>query len=228
MKINFNPILYRDFTGIGSAIQGVAGLGQAIFGGIREHKAERDLQKLANSYQPNQSIANYYSKALNRYNANPYTSPLYNAQSQNIQRSTAQGLQGFQDRRSANAGISTLVQNQNDALLKAAATAEGQKGQELAQLEQATAMKAKEDKYPFELKYNLLAQKAGGGAQILNAGLSNIFGAGSSLSQMNMLKNMYGNQGGGAAGGNSIMNYGTQGARNTGWTPKNRYDQPDF
>ncbi len=62
-------------------------------------------------------------------------------------------------------------------------------------------MKTQEEKYPFELKANLLASKAGGGANILNAGLGNIFGAGSSLSQLEMLKKMYSDNAGATGGG---------------------------
>lgn len=220
MKTEFKPILYRDiggnpnpsgayggggFTGgIGKAAAGSTPWGliaqagggflQSLIGGFQEHKAQRDLEKLINTYQPNKSILDFYSKALNRYNANPYTSPIYNAATQRIRAGTAQGIQSFQDRRSANTGISTLIQNQNDAELKAAAAAEGQKGQELAQLGQATTMKANEEKIPFTLKYGLLASKAGGGAQLLNAGVSNIFGAANTSSQLDILKKIYGQQ----------------------------------
>ncbi len=95
--------------------------------------------------------------------------------------------------------MSNLVQGYNDAGLKAGVAAEGQQGQNLSQLGGATAMKAQEEKYPFEMKYNLYSAKAGGGAQQLNAGLANLYGAGSSMSQMAMLNKMYSS---GSSGGN--------------------------
>lgn len=211
MKTNFKPNFYRQGDadprsggGIGSLIgsigggtpygaiaQTVIGGAQAIGGAIREHKANKELNKLIASYQPNRSIMDYYNKALQKYNTNPYTSQLYNSTVAKVGASTAQGINAFQDRRSANANISTLIQNQNDTLLKAGIAAEDQSNQALGRLGQATAMKAHEEKYPFELKYNQLSSKAGGGAQIMNAGLSNIFGGTQSLSERDLLKKYY-------------------------------------
>lgn len=81
MEINFIKT-YRDPTSAasggtpwGALIQGGAGVVQSILGGIKEHKAERDLEKLIKSYVPNQSILDFYSKSLQKYNINPYTSP---------------------------------------------------------------------------------------------------------------------------------------------------------
>jgi len=118
----------------------------------------------------------YYNKALSRYNANPYNSAMYRNATQQAGRGLATGINALQDRRSALAGVSNLVQGYDDAALRAAAGAEQQQGQALGQLGQATGMKAAEDKYKFENKYNLLAMKAGAQNQIANAGLSNIFG----------------------------------------------------
>lgn len=174
-------------------------VGQAAIGGIQSlvngqkaHRAQRELEGMVNSYQSNQSIQDYYSKALAKYNTNPYTSQLYNAQKENIGRGTAQGLQAFGDRRSALAGIGTLIQNQNDSLLKAAATAEGQQGQNLQQLGQAAGAKTAEDKYKFENKYNLLAMKAGAANQGVNAGLSNIFGGLGAIQDYSNINKTYG------------------------------------
>lgn len=172
--------------------QGIGGLAQGILGYTQAHKAQKQLEKLVNSYQPNQSIMDYYNKALQRYNVNPYQSRLYQMQTQNAARGLTTGINTLQDRRSALAGVSGLVQGYNDASLKAAAAAEGQQAQALGQLGQATGMKAAEDKYPFQLKYGLLAAKAGGGNQIMNAGLSNIFGGLQTGNQYNQLKQIYG------------------------------------
>lgn len=200
MKIDFSPRFFRDLTGIGDAAQAVTGLTQTIGGWIQQNRNTKKLEKLIGGYQPNKSIMDYYSNALQKYNVNPYTSALYNHTAQKVGASTAQGINAFQDRRSANANISTLIQNQNDTLLKAGIASEDQSNQALGRLGQATQMKAAEEKYPFELKANLYGAKATGGAQIMNAGLSNIFGAGQSYSQMEILKKLYGN---GNSGGTS-------------------------
>ena len=171
-----------------------AGIGalQTIGGWIQQHKATKELEKLTNSYKPNQSILDYYNKALQRYNVNPYQSSMYRHSMQGAERGLAGGISALQDRRSALAGVGKLVQGYNDASLKSAATAEGQQAQALGQLGQAAGMKTQEEKYPFELKYGLLASKASGGTSIANAGIQNLGNAASSYSQMQMLKKLYG------------------------------------
>jgi len=63
----FDPV-----SGILGGGQALGGLVQTLFSGKR--KAERNLEKQINSYQKNPSIMDYYGKALNNYNANPYNS----------------------------------------------------------------------------------------------------------------------------------------------------------
>lgn len=179
---------------LGAAIQGVAGLAQSIIGGIGAHKAQRQLEKLVSSYKPNASIMDFYNKALNKYNVNPYTSQSYQYQTNQAQRGLATGINALQDRRSVLAGLPSLIQQQQDLSSRAAAQAEGESSRNLAQLGQATQMKAAEEKYPFQLKYGLLASKAGGQNQLLNAGLQNIFGAASSLTQRGLYKQAYGQE----------------------------------
>lgn len=186
-------------------VQAGIGIAQSIGGAVRAKKARKQLEGLVDSYQPNQSIMDYYNKALQRYNVNPYTSSLYNYQQGQIKGSTAQGIQALQDRKSALAGIPNIIQRQNDSLLKAAAVSEGQQGQALGQLGAATALKDREDKYKFEAKYNILSNKAAGGAAQTNAGTSNLFGGVGGLSNYFMASQMFGNNGG--AGGGSGQNY---------------------
>lgn len=181
-----------------SGLQTAVGIGQAIGGAIGAHRAQRKLEKMVDSYQPNQSIMDYYNKALSRYNANPYDSAMYRMQQQNAGRGLTTGLNSLQDRRSALMGLPSLVSGYNDANLKAAAAAEGQQAQALSQLGGATQMKAAEDSKKFDMKYNLLAQKASGGNQVLNAGMQNIFGGIGNASNMYLANKMYGS-------GNSIM-----------------------
>lgn len=182
----------------GGMIQAIAGAGQAIkqqqlgliqsaigfFGGRRARRALEN-QPLP-TYSPVKSITDYYNEAQRRYQENPYQSNLYKMQAQNIARGTAQGIAGLQDRRSSLAGISGLIQGQNDALLKAAAIAEQQKDQRFGQLGAATQGMAAEQRkewevnqmLPYQTKRELLGQKAAGYAQMLNAGLTNYFGGG--------------------------------------------------
>lgn len=198
MKTNFSPQLqFMDMTGVGTAAQAVAGLTQTVGGWIQQHKATKALEKLNSpSYSQNQSILDYFSKALQRYNVDPYTSTQYKKAVQDTSRSTAQGLEALRGRGGAVAGVNSIIANQNDNLLKAATEAENRKAQEFNVLRDATQLKAGEDDkayqynkfMPYERKYNLLAMKAGGGNQIMNAGLQNIYGAGSSLAQMDMIK----------------------------------------
>jgi hypothetical protein len=187
------PVTLGAITaGIG-AVQGVAG----YFGA---KKAQRQLEGLASPvYSPSKPINDYYSQALNRYQQSPYQSNLYKMQSQNIARGTAQGISGLQDRRSALAGIPGLVQQQNDSLLKAGATAEQDQSQKFAQLGSATQAKAADDQrvfninnmMPYERKYNMLAQKAAANNQLMNAGLQNVFGGAqsSAIGSMGRFKN---------------------------------------
>jgi len=157
-------------------IQAGIGTAQAIIGGIRAQKAQKKMEKMVNAYQPNQSIMDFYNKALSRYSANPYESALYKQATQQADRGLTAGVSALGGRRGAIQGVGSLVQGRNDSLLKASVAAEGQQAQALGQLGTATGMKAQEQFRPFEMKYNLLGQKASGGNAILNSGISNIFG----------------------------------------------------
>lgn len=189
--------------GLGSIIQGAVGLGQVLFSGKR--KAEKKLENFTDSYKQNAGITDLYNKALSRYETNPYTSSLYKQQSQNINRNLSTGLNSLNSRRSANAGISSLVQGANDSGLKAAAGAEQAQAQALSQLSQATQIKAAEDFKPFEMKYNLLAQKASGANKTAAAGMQNIFGGISTYQNEQLVNKLYGT--GGRKKTNGIMDF---------------------
>lgn len=178
-----------------SAAQGIVGGIQAIIGGAKAKKAQKQMNRMIDSYKPNESIMDYYSKALSRYNSNPYQSTTYQNQMQNANRSTAAGINALNDRRSAVGGVSRLTALQNQASLNAGSQAESEQGRQLAQLGQATAMKVPEDKYKFEAKYNLLSQKAGAANATVNAGMSNIMGSLGSLQDYASIDKMYGGGG---------------------------------
>ncbi len=185
---------------IGAAIQAALGVAQGVAGFIQQHKATKQLEGMQSpTYNPNKSITDFYNESLKKYNVNPYNTDLYRMQQQNANRGLASGLTALSGRGQALAGVNNLVQGRNDALLKAGAAAEERQGQDLNRLGNAAAMKTTEDQRafqinqqdPFERKYNLLAQKAGGGTQIANAGISNLGQAAMSFDQSNMLNKMY-------------------------------------
>jgi len=179
---------------IAGAVQGVIGGIQSIIGGAKARKAQRQLEGMIDSYQPNQSIMDYYNKALQKYNVNPYQSQFYQNQQNRIGRNLATGIGATQDRRVGIGSIGSLVQGANDASAQAGAMAQQQQSQDLAQLGQATGMKSAEDKYKFEAKYNLLSQKAGAANATANAGMSNLYGGIGAIGDAAMIKKMYGGQ----------------------------------
>jgi len=182
-----------------AAAQSGIGLIQSVMGAIRERRAEKALEKMKSpTYTPNQSIMDYYNQALSRYNTSPTDTALYKRQQKNILGGTAAGLGMLQNRRAGQAGVSGLIRNQNDAFLNAEVAAEQQQNQRFSQLGGATGMKAGEERtafdinqqQPFDRKYNLLAMKAGGGAQIMNAGLQNLYGGLQTANQYSMINKM--------------------------------------
>lgn len=203
-----------------SAITAGAGLIQGISGFFGARKARRQLDAMQTpSYTPSKSISDYYNEAQRRYQESPYQSNLYKMQAQNIARGTAQGISALQDRRSALAGISGLVQGQNDALLKAGAAAEQQKEQRFGQLGAASqAMGAEQRKafeinqmLPYQNRRDILSQKAAGNTALMNAGLQNVFGGlqGAAMYKSGILGGASSGGGGGiGTGGND--EYGTE------------------
>jgi hypothetical protein len=188
-------------------ITGGIGLVQTIAGGAKQRKATKQLERLkAPTYKQNQSILDYYNQALSRYGVSPTDSAMYKRQMQSIGRNTATGISALQDRRSGQAGISSLMRYANDASLNAEVAAENERNNRFGVLGGATTLRAGEDEkayqyneyMPFERKANLYAAKAGGGTQIANAGLQNISNAANSYAQYQMLRQIYGTGGGGS------------------------------
>ncbi len=172
-----------SLTPWGSAIQGAIGLGQSIFGAIKEGKATNALENLQTpTYGGDKSIKDYYNMALQRYNINPYQTQQYNYAISNANKSQAAGINALQDRRSAIGGISRLSAISNNAALQAGVTAENQKSQELNQLGGATSMQAADNwkqfqqnkLAPYEKEMQIQGLKASGGASLLNAGIGTI------------------------------------------------------
>jgi hypothetical protein len=172
---------------IAAAIGGVhalTGLFQGIFSGGRKAKNEVDAQvKNSPIYKQNQSILDYYDTSLARYGVDPTSSAMYKRQMQNVGRGTATGINALQDRRSGQAGISSLVRNANDASLNAEVAAENERSNRFGVLGQATGMKAAEDREafqqnqvrPWELRTNLALSKLKGAQDRKNASMQNMF-----------------------------------------------------
>jgi len=189
-----------EATPWGAIAQAGVGLAQTIGGWIQQRKATKALEKLQSpTYKQNQSILDYYNQALQRYSVSPTDSAMYKRNMKNIDRGVATGINALQDRRSGTAGASSILRAANDARLDTEVAAENEKNNRFGVLGGATQMKAGEDDkafqyneyMPFERKYNLLSQKAGGGNQIMNSGISNIFGGLQNWSNMKMLEKMY-------------------------------------
>lgn len=193
----------------------------AINAANKRKKAERGLESMDTpKYSPNQSILDYYSKALQKYNTNPTDSAEYKLQKQNIQQGTTQGISASNNRRGGGANVPALIQGQNNALLNAAVAGEQRKAQEFGVLGQATQMKSQEDSKafnqnviaPFEKNYNLLAMKAGNQAQVQNSATQNLY------NNLNAAGTLANNDSGGAEWGKE---YGSQGAAAYNWAKNN-------
>jgi hypothetical protein len=191
-------------------LQTVGGIIQSFIGGHKERKAEKALENLQTpTYEGSKSILDYYNKALQRYNTNPYQSAQYQYGIQQGNRNTAAGINALQDRNSAIGGISRLIALQNNNALQQGITATNQQTQNFSQLGQAAQAKSADDQYgfqinklmPYQKQLSLLSAKAAGGANMLNAGLQNIFGGVQNASNANMANQLYGASGAGVSNG---------------------------
>lgn len=155
--------------------KGVFGGIQSIFGGGAKRRAEKDLEKYANSYQVSPGILDYYNKALARYSPNPYTSQGFQNQANQIRGNMATGIAAAQDRRSGLSAISGLNRQASRAFGNAGAMAENQQAQALGQLGQAAGAKNAAEQKKFDMLYNLKAMKAGQAATRENQGYQSIY-----------------------------------------------------
>lgn len=160
------------------------GVYQSASASAKRKKAEAALENQVNQEKPDSSILDYYNKALAKYSPNPYQSISYNQQNNQIQRNLATGLNNAQDRRLGLGALGGLVQQANDSSAKAVANADAQGRQDLSVLGGAAQRLSSEKKRLFDMKYNLLAMKAGQSAATENAGYRNIYGGLSNLSTL--------------------------------------------
>ena len=187
----------------GSIIQGGLGLGQMIGGAIGAAKGRKELKSLlanAPKYTPDTGIMSYYNQLQQLAGVSPTQSAMYKRQMQNIDRITSGGLRGAQDRRGGLAAASSLARSASDAALNAEVAASQQQAQRLGALGAAAQAAAGESRrafdinvmQPWQTKAQMAGQRAAGGAQTFNIGAGNIFGAGSSLAQADLYKQIYG------------------------------------
>ena len=199
-------------SGIASGLQAGVGLAQFVGGLIGQRKGRKELEGLmknAPKYGEDTGIMGYYNQALGRAGYDPRQSSFYKSQMQNIGRSAAQGLQGAQDRRGGLSAASSIARNMSNAALAAEGAAEAQQERRFGLLGSAAQMAAGERRQafninvmqPWEMKRQMAAQRAAGGAQTANMGISNIFRAGSTLAQAGM----YGNMNRGGSGGSDNL-----------------------
>ena len=198
------PVSAASATPWGAIIQGGLGLGQMIGGAIGAAKGRRELKGLlaqSPQYKADEGIMSYYNQALQRAGVSPTESALYKRQMQNIGRSTATGLRAAQQQRGGALGAaSSLARGMSDAALAAESAAEQQQAQRFGALGAAAQMAAGERRrafdinvmQPWQIKAQMAGQRAAGGAQTFNIGAGNIFGAGSSLAQADLYKQLYG------------------------------------
>lgn len=162
--------------------QAGTGLLQSIFSGRR--RKEREFERFVNTIKPDSTISDYYQKALQRYDPNAYNSAAYRQGQQQIGANMAAGITAAQDRRGGLSAVSNLNAQANRAALGNIAQAESIQGRNLSQLGSAAGMEAANQRRPQEMRYNLLAMRAGQAATMQNMGLKNLFGGLSNLSQM--------------------------------------------
>lgn len=172
------PINISAGIGAASAI-GQAGLG--IYQMIKGHKMAKN--NVRPDYQIPQEVYQNLSDAQ-RMAMEGLPAAQKEQYIQNLQRSSQFGLRGASDRKAGLAGLSSLVQNQNDAygnLLSKDAAARMQNQQTLYGMRNALAQQ-KTTQWDYN-KYQPFMQKAQAAQAMQGAGMQNAFGALSTAGQ---------------------------------------------
>lgn len=167
---------FEPVSAVSGGLQALVGAGQAIIGAPKAKRTQKDLESYANSFQPNQSILDYYNKSLAKYNPDPTQTGTYKIQQNNIGANTANAIGATQDRRGGLSSISKIMAGANRAQGQNVIQAESQQQQNLNRLGQAAGMKTNEEQKKFDMLYNLKAMKAGQAAGVVNQGIKNVFG----------------------------------------------------
>lgn len=193
----------------GAIAQSAIGLGQFIAGAVQRKRAEKAAEAQIQKLGPDTGIMSYYNQALQRYGVSPTQSAMYKRQMQNIQRAAATGLAGAGGQRGRLGAASSVARSMSDAALGAEVAEEQQKAQQFGQLGAASQLAAAEKRRPEELRLQMALQKAAGGSQIANVGMSNIFGGLQSAATQKLYRDIYGV---GGKGGSEFPRGYTKGA----------------
>lgn len=143
-----------------AALPGVIDLTRSIFAGGERKKAEGEYESFVKEMKVPESIMDIYNKNLARYSPNAYQSAEYNQQMRNILANQASSINALQNRRSALAGIPSIMQGTSRAAGDAAARAERAQGENLRQLTGAAGALAQQQNIIRQAEANRLAAKA--------------------------------------------------------------------
>lgn len=181
-----------------AAIQAFLGLGQFIAGAEQRRKAEKAAQEQIGKLGPDIGILGFYNRALQRYSGlQSGEGALQKQYERQAQRNLASNLRMLRETGTPGsilAGGSAALRAANEGALRAAATGQQQAGQALGMLGSASQLAAAEKRRPEELRLQMQLQRAAGGSQVANVGLSNVFGALQSAATQKMYKDIYGGE----------------------------------
>jgi hypothetical protein len=189
-----------------AAGQAALGLGQTIFSGTQKAKREfEEKLKQSPQYTGGGGIMDYYNRAYQRASVLPTELASYKTQMQNIGESTAQGLGALAGRRSALAGVGSIIRGQQQAQQQAVAAGEAEQSRRFGQLGGAAQMKTGEEtkRYnlnvlaPYQRQLQAVTQKLQAAQARKDAGIQNIIGA-ANLAAMGSLS-------GGKTGGTNAL-----------------------
>ena len=168
-----------------AAAQALGGAGQAAFSGTQKAKREYEA-KLGQTpqYTGGGGIMDYYNRAYQRASVLPTELASYKTQMQKIGESTAQGLGALAGRRSALAGVGSIIRGQEQAQQQAVTAGEAEQSRRFGQLGGAAQMKTGEETKRYQ--YNALnpylrqlqasEQKLAAAQARKDAGFQNIIG----------------------------------------------------
>lgn len=199
-----------DPATLSAIIQGVGGAAQTIGGIVQRGRAEKDATNIIKGMKPDEGILGLYNEGFQRYYRSPRETGLYKSQIKNINRALATGIGSLQKggSKSILGGTSSAIRSAADASLAPEVAAEQLKERRFGALLPLAQMRAAEIRRPQEMNLQRLLQKAAGGTQIANTGMSNIFNAMQSYAS-NKLYQDYLKQKGGAE--SNFQRYGSMG-----------------
>lgn len=168
-----------------AGVQALAGAGQAAFSGTKKAmKGYEEKLGQTPQYTGGGSIMDYYKQAYQRSSVLPTELASYKTQMQNIGESTAQGLGALAGRRSALAGVGSIIRGQQQAQQQAVVAGEAEQSRRFGQLGGAAQMKTGEETKRYQ--YNALnpylrqlqasEQKLAAAQARKDAGFQNIIG----------------------------------------------------